>query len=221
MKNSRVTCSNKLYLFHTYVNPINPYPANEPLLWTKTTEYETEITSTRYYVKSNLFARLKAKVKNLKKESQNIIEASPERQANIRLVLPLRLCLELIHQVNILFPRCLPPLYYRYCQTISHCHPIFLLFFLPKNSLLCCREQQLHKSDDEKISATLAISSPSSSVDDLPVGLAVQRRAFTFPNLKNLAGRTRTVSERAEEKDQVFYRLGYVLLIWESRRWER
>ena len=155
------------------------------------------------------------------KESQNIIEASPERQANIRLVLPLRLCLELIHQVNILFPRCLPPLYYRYCQTISHCHPIFLLFLLPKNSLLCCREQQLHKSDDEKISATLAISSPSSSVDDLPVGLAVQRRAFTFPNLKNLAGRTRTVSERAEEKDQVFYRLGYVLLIWESQRWER
>ena len=94
-------------------------------------------------------------------------------------------------------------------------------FFLPKNSLLCCREQQLHKSDDEKISATLAISSPSSSVDDLPVGLAVQRRAFTFPNLKNLGGRTRTVSERAEEKDQVFYRLGYVLLIWESQRRER
>ena len=86
MKNSRVTCSNKLYLFHIYVNPINPYPANEPLLWTKTTEYETEITSTRYYVKSNLWARLKAKVKNLKKESQNIIEASKKKWANIDLV---------------------------------------------------------------------------------------------------------------------------------------
>ena len=70
MKNSRVTCSNKLYLFHIYVNPINPYPANEPLLLTKTTEY----------VKSNLFARLKAKVKNLKKESQNIIEASKKSE---------------------------------------------------------------------------------------------------------------------------------------------
>ena len=80
MKNSRVTCSNKLYLFHIYVNPINPYPANEPLLQTKTTEYKTEITSTRYYVKSNLFARLKAKVKNLKKESQNIIEASKKSE---------------------------------------------------------------------------------------------------------------------------------------------
>ena len=86
MKNSRVTCSNKLYLFHIYVNPINPYPANEPLLQTKTTEYKTEITSTRYYVKSNLFARLKAKVKNLKKESQNIIEASKKKWANIDLV---------------------------------------------------------------------------------------------------------------------------------------
>ena len=32
-----------------------------------------------------------------------------------------------------------------------------------------------------------------------------KQRAFTFPNLKNLGGngRIRTVSERAEEKDQV------------------
>lgn len=66
-------------------------------------------------------------------------------------------------------------------------------------------EQQLHKSDDEKIS-TAASSPPSPSVDDLPMDSLklFKQRAFTFPNLKNLGGgRIRTVSERAEEKDQV------------------
>ena len=86
MKNSRVTCSNKLYLFHIYVNPINPYPANEPLLLTKITEYETEITSTWYYVKSNLFARLKAKVKKSEKRKSKYYWSLQKKWANIDLV---------------------------------------------------------------------------------------------------------------------------------------
>lgn len=68
-------------------------------------------------------------------------------------------------------------------------------------------EQQLHKSDDEKISTGASCSPPSPSMDDLPMeSLKIfKQRAFTFPNLKNLGGngRIRTVSERAEEKDQV------------------
>ena len=128
---------------------------------------------------------------------------------------PLRLRLELIHQVNILF-HCLPLLkrdkilvkLFSTSHFPPHIFPYwsektqknFVLFFF-------CREQQLHKSDDEKISTGASCSPPSPSVDDLPMESLkmFKQRAFTFPNLKNLGGngRIRTVSERAEEKDQV------------------